>query len=179
MPCLGDDRVLDFLIKLAKILQQGLQFPQHEWGKDYPTKPTSTTHHEARSSEVRGRDESEEVGSTVPLLTVYWRLDLLFICSDIAKGEIYNLYSCSQNIDDKAIPKQIMRHRVEGSQYCLPALRRPTASLRSHPLHHPHELRSYAWSVQKCTQCRTSFRVIWMGIRDSLIMTSTVNPITY
>ena len=34
MPCLGDDRVLDFLIELAKILQQGLQFPQHGLGED-------------------------------------------------------------------------------------------------------------------------------------------------
>ena len=145
---LGADRVLDFLIKLAKILQQGLQFPQHGWGEDCPTKPTSTTRHEARSSTVRGKDESEEVGSTVPLLTVYWWLNLLFICSDTDKREIYKMYLCSQKIG-KAIPKQIMRHRVEESQYCLPALRRPTVSLRSHPLRHPHELGSYARRAQR------------------------------
>ena len=177
MPCLGADRVLDFLIKLAKILQQGLQFPQHGWGEDCPTKPTSTTHHEARSSTVRGKDESEEVGSTVPLLTTYWCLNLLFICSDTDKHEIYKMYLCSQKID-KAIPKQIMRHRVEESQYCLPALRRPTVSLRSHRSHHRHELGSYARRVQRRMQCQTSFRVIWMVIRDFLIMTSAVNPTT-
>ena len=35
MQCLGEDHVLYFLMKLAKILQQGLQFLQHGWGEDY------------------------------------------------------------------------------------------------------------------------------------------------
>ena len=41
MACLGNDRILDFLIKLAKILQRGLRCPQHGWGEDYRTKARS------------------------------------------------------------------------------------------------------------------------------------------
>jgi hypothetical protein len=94
VPCLGDDRVPDYLItQLAKILQQGSQLLQDESSDEYPTTPTSATHLEVLSPALSGKAESEEVGSTVPLLAVsrerfsYWCLDLLFfICSDTAKG---------------------------------------------------------------------------------------------
>ncbi|KAH9049815.1 hypothetical protein EDB83DRAFT_2543167 [Lactarius deliciosus] len=83
VPCLGDDRVPDYLItQLAKILQQGSQLLQDGSGEEYspPDMP------------LGGKADGEEVGSTVPLLAVsrerfsYWCLDLLFfICSDTAK----------------------------------------------------------------------------------------------
>ncbi|KAH9049809.1 hypothetical protein EDB83DRAFT_2553433 [Lactarius deliciosus] len=83
VPCLGDDRVPDYLItQLAKILQQGSQLLQDGSSEEYspPDMP------------LGGKADGEEVGSTVPLLAVsrerfsYWCLDLLFfICSDTAK----------------------------------------------------------------------------------------------
>ncbi|KAH9018228.1 hypothetical protein EDB83DRAFT_2528502 [Lactarius deliciosus] len=83
VPCLGDDRVPDYLItQLAKILQQGSQLLQDGSGEEYspPDMP------------LGGKADGEEVGSIVPLLAVsrerfsYWCLDLLFfICSDTAK----------------------------------------------------------------------------------------------
>ncbi|KAF8267460.1 hypothetical protein EI94DRAFT_1730637 [Lactarius quietus] len=87
VPCLGDDRVPDYLItQLAKILQQGSQLLQDGSSEEYPPTPTHT---EIRSAPLLS---GEEVGSTVPLLAVsrerfsYWCLDLLFfICSDTAK----------------------------------------------------------------------------------------------
>ena len=94
VPCLGDDRVPDYLItQLAKILQQGSQLLQDGSSVEHPPTPTSLTHPEIRSAPLSGKAESGEVGSTVPLLAVsrerfsYWCLDLLFfICSDSAKG---------------------------------------------------------------------------------------------
>jgi hypothetical protein len=89
VPCLGDDRVPDYLItQLAKILQQGSQLLQDGSNEESPLTPISLKH-----PEIRSVPEDEEVGSTVPLLAVsrerfsYWCLDLLFfICSDIARG---------------------------------------------------------------------------------------------
>jgi hypothetical protein len=94
VPCLGDDRVPDYLItQLAKILQQGSQLLHDGLSERYPPTPTSPTHPEIRSMPLSGNVEGGEVGSTVPLLAVsrerfsYWCLDLLFfICSDAAKG---------------------------------------------------------------------------------------------
>ena len=104
VPCLGDDRVPDYLItQLAKILQQGSQLLQDGSGEEYPLTPTSATHPEIRSTTLNSNSENENVGSTVPLLAVsrerfsYWCLDLLFfICSDTTKGIIHNLYVCSR-----------------------------------------------------------------------------------
>ena len=104
VPCLGDDRVPDYLItQLAKILQQGSQLLQDGSGEEYPLTPTSATHSDIRSMTLNSKAEDEDVGSTVPLLAVsrerfsYWCLDLLFfICSDATKGNIYNLYLCPQ-----------------------------------------------------------------------------------
>ena len=91
VPCLGDERVPDYLItQLAKILQQGSQLLQDgsRSSEECPPTPTSLT-----LPEIRSVPEDEKVGSTVPLLAVsrerfsYWCLDLLFfICSDIARG---------------------------------------------------------------------------------------------
>jgi hypothetical protein len=94
VPCLGDDRVPDYLItQLAKILQQGSQLLQDESSEEYPLTPTSAMHPQIRSTPLNSKAEGEDVGSTVPLLAVsrerfsYWCLDLLFfICSDAAKG---------------------------------------------------------------------------------------------
>ncbi|KAH9013194.1 hypothetical protein EDB84DRAFT_1533406 [Lactarius hengduanensis] len=87
VPCLGDDRVPDYLItQLAKILQQGSQLLQDGSSEEYPTSPTHP------EMPLGGKADGEEAGSTVPLLAVsrerfsYWCLDLLFfICSDTAK----------------------------------------------------------------------------------------------
>ena len=99
VPCIGDDRVPDYLItQLAKILQQGSQLLQDESNEEYPPTPTSPTRPDTRSAPLSGKAEGEEVGSTVPLLAVsrerfsYWCLDLLFfICSDTAKGRSMSL----------------------------------------------------------------------------------------
>ena len=104
VPCLGDDRVPDYLItQLAKILQQGSQLLQDGSGEEYPLAPTNATYPEIRSTTLSNKGENDDVGSTVPLLAVsrerfsYWCLDLLFfICSDATKGIIYNLYLCPQ-----------------------------------------------------------------------------------
>ena len=96
VPCLGDDRVPDYLItQLAKILQQGSQLLQDGSGEEYLPTPTSAAHPEIRSTTLNSNTENENVGSTVPLLAVsrerfsYWCLDLLFfICSDTTKGMI-------------------------------------------------------------------------------------------
>lgn len=93
VPCIGDDRVPDYLVmQLAKILQQGSQLLQDGSSEEYPPTPTGPTHPETRSTPLGGKAEDEEVGSTVPLLAIsrerfsYWCLDLLFfICSDTTK----------------------------------------------------------------------------------------------
>ncbi|KAH9169937.1 hypothetical protein EDB89DRAFT_1853941 [Lactarius sanguifluus] len=90
VPCLGDDRVPDYLItQLSKILQQGSQLLQDGSSEEYPPPLTSPTHPDVP---LGGKADGEEVGSTVPLLAVsrerfsYWCLDLLFfICSDTEK----------------------------------------------------------------------------------------------
>jgi hypothetical protein len=92
VPCLGDDRVPDYLItQLAKVLQQGSQLLQHESDEDYPSLMQPGDISAARG----GKADSEAVGSTVPLPAVlrerfsYWCLDLLFlICSDTVKGRV-------------------------------------------------------------------------------------------
>ncbi|KAI0300723.1 hypothetical protein B0F90DRAFT_1722805 [Multifurca ochricompacta] len=89
VPCLGEDRVPDYLIaQVAKVLHQGSQLLQHESEEDYPPTPTSLMPPDGRSD---SKVEHEEVGSTVSLSAVsrerfsYWCLDLLFfICSDTA-----------------------------------------------------------------------------------------------
>ncbi|KAI9435094.1 hypothetical protein H4582DRAFT_1817945 [Lactarius indigo] len=91
VPCLGDDRVPDYLItQLAKILQRGSQLLQDGSSEEYLSPPTSATHPDVSLGGKAA--DGEEVGSTVPLLAVsrerfsYWCLDLLFfICSDTAK----------------------------------------------------------------------------------------------
>jgi hypothetical protein len=93
IPCLGDDRVPDYLIThLAKVLQQGSQLLlQHEQDEDRPPTPISPPQSKkAKSAKV---EAETMVGSTVPAKEVsrerfsYWCLDLLFlICSDTAKG---------------------------------------------------------------------------------------------
>jgi len=95
VPCLGDDRVPDYLItQLAKILQQGSRLMQNGSSEDYSLTPASPIHPEIRSISLDGKADDEEVGSTVLLLAVsrerfsYWCLDLLFfICCDTAKGK--------------------------------------------------------------------------------------------
>jgi hypothetical protein len=96
IPCLGDDRVPDYLIThLAKVLQQGSQLLQHESDDDYPPTPSSLTQ-DKKSAKKRGsKADNEIVGSTEPVRPVsrerfsYWCLDLLFlICSDTSKGRI-------------------------------------------------------------------------------------------
>ncbi|KAI9452204.1 hypothetical protein F5148DRAFT_1237059 [Russula earlei] len=95
IPCLGDDRVPDYLItQLAKVLQQGSRLLQREADEDNPPTPSSHKQPSIKST-VRGRGsqaDDEQVGSTEPVRTVsrerfsYWCLDLLFlICSDTLK----------------------------------------------------------------------------------------------
>jgi hypothetical protein len=97
VPCLGDDRVPDYLItQLAKILQQGSQLLQHERDEDCPPTPVSPPQSKAKSKSAARKGKAEDetvVGSTAPVREVsrerfsYWCLDLLFlICSDTAKG---------------------------------------------------------------------------------------------
>lgn len=88
IPCLGDDRVPDYLItQLAKVLQQGSQLLLHELDDEYPPTPSSPTKPNAK--------DSERMGSTALVRGVtrerfsYWCLDLLFlICSDTSKGTV-------------------------------------------------------------------------------------------
>jgi hypothetical protein len=97
IPCLGDDRVPDYLIThLAKVLQQGSQLLlQHDQDDDRPPTPISPPQSKkAKSAKWNDKIDAETmVGSTVPVKEVsrerfsYWCLDLLFfICSDTAKG---------------------------------------------------------------------------------------------
>lgn len=87
IPCLGDDRVPDYLIThLAKVLQQGSQLLLHELDDEYPPTPSSLTRPNTKA-------DGEKMGSTAPVRGVtrerfsYWCLDLLFlICSDTSKG---------------------------------------------------------------------------------------------
>jgi hypothetical protein len=96
VPCLGDDRVPDYLItQLAKHLQQGSQLLQHESDEDYSPTSLNLMQHGDVSVAWGDKADSEAVGSTVPLRAVsrerfsYWCLDLLFlICSDTLKGRI-------------------------------------------------------------------------------------------
>lgn len=104
IPCLGDDRVPDYLItRLAKVLQQGSQLLlQHESDEDYPPTPNSPTKQPDTKSGgalSHHRAGSESVGSTAPVQAVsrerfsYWCLDLLFlICSDTSKGKKMRLW---------------------------------------------------------------------------------------
>ena len=94
IPCLGDNRVHEYLItQLAKVLQRGSQVLQYE--QDHGHSPTSgnppqpNTRSAARSSEA----DTAVVGSTAPLGEVSrerfspWCLNLLFlVCSDTSKG---------------------------------------------------------------------------------------------
>jgi hypothetical protein len=97
IPCLGDDRVPDYIItQLAKVLQQGSQLLLNESDDDdYPPTPSSLTRPEGRSAARGDKADSERMGSTAPSRGVsrerfsYWCLDLLFlICSDTSKGKI-------------------------------------------------------------------------------------------
>ena len=97
IPCLGDDRVPDYLIThLAKVLQQGSQLLLHDLDDDYPPTPSSLTKSETKSSARSDKADIEMMGSTAPVRGVsrerfsYWCLDLLFlICSDTSKGRVY------------------------------------------------------------------------------------------
>jgi hypothetical protein len=100
IPCLGDDRVPDYLItQLAKILQQGSQLLLNESDDDeYPPTPSSLTKPDGKLAVRSDKADSERMGSTAPARGVsrerfsYWCLDLLFlICSDTSKGRIYAL----------------------------------------------------------------------------------------
>src|SRR5579863_1854405 len=96
IPCLGDDRVPDYLIiQLAKVLQHGSQLLQHEQDDDWPPTPMSPPPSNTKPAARKGKADAEMVvGSTVPVREVlrerfsYWCLDLLFlICSDTSKGK--------------------------------------------------------------------------------------------
>ena len=101
IPCLGDDRVPDYLItQLAKVLQQGSQLLQHEGDEGHPPPtPNSPPRPNAKSAARSGKkgkaaDGESVVGSTAPVAEVsrerfsYWCLDLLFfVCSDSSKGK--------------------------------------------------------------------------------------------
>jgi len=95
IPCLGDDRVPDYLItQLAKVLQQGSQLLLNESDDEYPP---SLTKPDTKSASRAGKADNERMGSTAPVRGVsrerfsYWCLDLLFlICSDTSKGRIYS-----------------------------------------------------------------------------------------
>jgi hypothetical protein len=101
IPCLGDDRVPDYLItQLAKVLQQGSQLLQHEQDEDLPptpvSPPQSKSKSKSKSTTRKGKAQADDeavMGSTAPVREVsrerfsFWCLDLLFlICSDTAKG---------------------------------------------------------------------------------------------
>ena len=97
IPCLGDDRVPDYLItQLAKVLQQGSQLLLNKSDDDeYPSTPSSLTKPDGKSAARGDKADSERMGSTAPARGVsrerfsYWCLDLLFfICSDTSKGRI-------------------------------------------------------------------------------------------
>ena len=97
IPCLGDDRVPDYLItQLAKVLQQGSQLLLNESDDDeYPPTPNSLTRPDGKSATRGEKADSERMGSTAPARGVsrerfsFWCLDLLFlICSDTSKGMI-------------------------------------------------------------------------------------------
>jgi hypothetical protein len=95
IPCLGDERVPDYLItRLAKVLQQGSQLLLQELDDEYPPTPSSLTKPEKTKLD---KADSERMGSTAPVRGVsrerfsYWCLDLLFlICSDTSKGRVYS-----------------------------------------------------------------------------------------
>ena len=100
IPCLGDDRVPDYLItQLAKVLQQGSQLLLNESDDDeYPPTPSSLTKPDGKSAARGDKADIERMGSTAPARGVsrerfsYWCLDLLFlICSDTSKGRICSL----------------------------------------------------------------------------------------
>ena len=98
IPCLGDDRVPDYLItQLAKVLQQGSQLLLNESDDEYPPTPSSLTKPNGKLEFAAWGDkaDSERMGSTESARGVsrerfsYWCLDLLFlICSDTSKGRI-------------------------------------------------------------------------------------------
>lgn len=129
VPCLGDDRVPDYLItRLAKVLQQGSQLLQHELDEDYPPTPTSLVQSDDISAAWGGKADNEGVGSTAPLHAVsrerfsYWCLDLLFlICSDTSKGKV-----CATRLSllrirmPFSLDREVSRRRV--AALSLPAL---------------------------------------------------------
>ena len=96
IPCIGDDRVPDYLItQLAKVLQQGSQLLLNESDDEYPPTPSSLTRPSGKSAGQGDKADSERIGSTALARAVsrerfpYWCLDLLFlICSDTSKGRI-------------------------------------------------------------------------------------------
>ena len=132
IPCLGDDRVPDYLItQLAKVLQQGSHLLQHEQDDDPPPTPSNPPQPKTKSAARSSKAESEMiVGSTAPIGEIsrerfsYWCLDLLFlICSDTSKGKVswllgdisYAIYGISLFLD-----RESSRRRV--AALCLPAL---------------------------------------------------------
>jgi hypothetical protein len=86
IPCLGGDRVPDYLItQLAKVLQQGSQLLLNESDDDeHPPTPTSLTILDAKPAARGDKADGESMGSTAPTRGVsrerfsYWYLDLLF-----------------------------------------------------------------------------------------------------
>ena len=121
VPCIGDDRVPDYLItQLAKILQQGSQLLHDGSSEEYPPTPTSVTYRSTLSSD---KAEGEDVGSTVPLWAVsrerfsYWCLDLLFfVCSDTAKGISTSLWWCAHG---RLTKSSIQTMRLRGEELPL------------------------------------------------------------
>jgi protein MON2 len=96
IPCLGDDRVPDYLVtRLAKVLQQGSQLLLNESDDEYPPTPSSLTKPDTKYATWGDKADSERMSSTAPVRGVsrerfsYWCLDLLFlICSDTSKGRV-------------------------------------------------------------------------------------------
>ena len=100
IPCLGDDRVPDYLItQLAKVFQQGSQLLQHEQDDGHPPTPSNPLQSNTMSAAWSSKTDSETVvGSTARIGEVsrerfsYWCLDLLFlVCSDTLKGKVPRL----------------------------------------------------------------------------------------
>jgi len=174
-PCLGKDRVPDYLItQLAEFLQQGSQLLQHKPDEDHPPTSSNPPRLDTKSAARSGRVDSKTmVGSTAPVGEVsmegfyHWCLDQLFlIYSDMLKGRFYasrryqlrDLYHIPNFLDDESSHRSVAALCLLSSAdvaRCLPFISRMEINL---PL--PGHTLFPAVTLNNCAELGTRNRYI-------------------